>query len=238
MELFFTVWFGIHVVWIFLLLYPLFALYLSRPAWYNQAHRLRRFWGRLLFALGPIFPKKRGLQHIDKKETYVVVANHSSYMDIPSLSVCLPIQLNFIAKAELGKVPLFGIFFRTIDISVDRKQARDGALAYRRAVDQLKNKERSLVVFPEGGIPKSAPKLSPFKDGAFKMAIESGCPILPVVLPDNHDRLPADRFAAWPGRMRVVVLEPIVTQGLTDADIPRIKAEMHQRMESALQQRR
>ena len=75
------------------------------------------------------------------------------------------------AKKELEEIPVFGIWFRTIDIAVDRKNARKAAEAYKKATRFFES-GRSLVIFPEGTISNQVPKMIKFKDGPFRMAIE------------------------------------------------------------------
>ena len=150
------------------------------------------------------------------------------------MSVLLPLDLNFMAKVELGRIPLFGIFFRTIDISVDRKNAIQSAKAYKRAIAQLKNNIRSIVVFPEGGIKHNEPTISNFKDGAFKMAVENGVEILPVTITDNWHLGPSDAFDGHPGQMRILVHSPIETKNLTDENVPELKKNIHEMMQGKL----
>lgn len=165
----------------------------------------------------------------DKKNTaYVIAPNHTSMLDIVTLTVKLHIDFNFMAKMELAKIPVFGIFFRTIDIAVDRKNARQSAQAYQRSVDQLKIDNKSIVIFPEGTIPMSAPVLSRFKDGAFKLAVETQKPILPVTIIKNWEVLPdKGKMRFKPGIVYQYVHAPISTFGLTDADIPALKEKVH-----------
>ena len=132
------------------------------------------------------------------------------------------------AKIELAHVPVFGIFFRTIDIAVDRKNPRHAAKAYQRAVNQLKKEKRSIVIFPEGTIPGHTPKLGRFKDGAFKLAIETQTPILPVTIINNWKILPDNgKFRFRPGRVLQYVHQPISTEGLTLEDLPALKQQVH-----------
>jgi 1-acyl-sn-glycerol-3-phosphate acyltransferase len=219
----YAIWFYIWTGLIFLVLLPFFHILLSRKAWYPWGHKLRALWGWMLLAVGFIRVKRISESKIDASKIYVVVANHFSYLDIISLSIGPPIDLNFMAKVELSRIPLFGIFFRTIDISVDRKNAIQSGKAYLQANNQLKNRVMSIGVFPEGGMRGTAPLLAKFKDGPFKMAIENGVDILPITLPDNWKRGPGDRVAGSPGMMRIYMHEPISTKGMTDEDIPKLR---------------
>ncbi len=116
---------------------------------------------------------------------------------------------------------------RTIDIAVDRKNARHSALAYQRACNQLIKEKRSMVIFPEGTIPGNTPKLGRFKDGAFKLAIETQTDILPVTIIKNWEILPDNgKFRFRPGKVYQYVHEPISTKVLTTNDITSLKEKV------------
>jgi 1-acyl-sn-glycerol-3-phosphate acyltransferase len=120
---------------------------------------------------------------------------------------------------------VFGIFFRTIDIAVDRKNTRQAAKAYQKAKDHL-DSGKSIVVFPEGTIHKHTPKLGRFKDGAFRLAIEKQVDVLPVTIIGNWLLLPdKGKFRFRPGKVLQYVHKPISTKGLTldDTDALRDK---------------
>lgn len=224
-----AIYFGLMTAIGFIVLYPGFAITLSNPKWYRYGHFLRKVWGHWLFFCGAIFVKQieeKRFKH--KGKAYVIAPNHTSKLDIVTLTVKLKINFNFMAKIELAHVPVFGIFFRTIDIAVDRKNPRHAAKAYQRAVNQLKKEKRSIVIFPEGTIPGHTPKLGRFKDGAFKLAIETQIPILPVTIINNWKILPDNgKFRFRPGRVIQYVHQPISTEGLTLEDLPALKQQVH-----------
>jgi 1-acyl-sn-glycerol-3-phosphate acyltransferase len=157
---------------------------------------------------------------LDKNKAYVFVANHFSYLDILSLNVQVPHYFRFMAKSELGKIPLFKIFFGTIDISVNRSSIKDSHKAFTYADEALQQGE-SLGIFPEGRIGNNVPTMSRFKNGAFKLAIENNIAVVPVSILDNWKRLPDGGLESGgtPGKMRVIVHEPINTDQLTLNDM-------------------
>ena len=97
------------------------------------------------------------------------------------------------AKKELAKIPLFGIFFRTIDIAVDRSSAIGSHKSFVTAAERIQA-GYSIIIFPEGTIWKFAPKLKPFKNGAFKLAIDNNVPIVPITFYNNYKILPDEKF--------------------------------------------
>lgn len=230
----FTVWLLLHFLLFFLLFYPLFLFYLAKPSRYPKAHRLRRIWGQYILFFSGIRVTTEYEEELDPDQTYILAPNHSSYLDIPAITVGIPIYFNFMAKDELRKVPLFGHFFKTIDIAVDRKKAVAAHRAFLEAGNRI-DQGVSLCLFPEGTIPPNAPDLGRFKDGAFRLAIEKQIPIVPITQPDNHYRLPDDgSLTGTPGKMRVFVHRPIQTVGLKLEDLDQLKKEVFSIIESKL----
>jgi 1-acyl-sn-glycerol-3-phosphate acyltransferase len=229
-------WFGFWTVIGFLLLYPGFLITLSRPQWYSTAHQIRRIWGRWLFFWGAIRVKQIMETPFDHKKPYVIVPNHSSFLDIVTLTVKLGLDFNFMAKMELAKVPVFGIFFRTIDIAVDRKNIRHAAKAYQKAFEHL-DTNKSIVIFPEGTISHHAPKLSKFKEGAFKLAIEKQVDLLPVTIIGNWNLLPdKGKFHFLPGKIYQYIHQPIATKGMTVDQAGELKEKVYHLITSKLKE--
>ncbi len=222
-----AVYFGLITLIGFVVLYPAFLFTLSNPKRYSYGHWLRKVWGRWLFLCGLIRVKQIMEVPLDKSKAYVIAPNHTSMLDIITLTVKLNLDFNFMAKKELAEIPVFGIFFRTIDIAVDRKNARNAALAYQKAKDQLTKDKKSIVIFPQGTISKTTPLLSKFKDGAFKMAIETQTDILPVTLIGNWKVLPDfGQLHFMPGKVVQYVHTPVSTKGMTEEDLPALKQKV------------
>lgn len=227
----FFLWLGLG----FFILYPWFLVTLSHKKLYPAAHFGRKIWGWLLMTLSGLWLRVKFEVPFDKNKPYVIVANHASYVDIPALTCGLPGYITFVAKSELAKIPLFGRFFRTIDIGVDRKNARDGANAFKLANKRLEEDGTSVVIFPEGTIGTWVPKLGKFKDGAFKAAIATGAYILPVTLGDNWLKVPEyGPVAARPGALRMFVHRPIDTTRLKPSDADELKQKVFHIIESKL----
>ncbi len=213
-------WFYLNISIWFFVFYPIFLITLSFEKLYPIAHITRRLWGAVLQTLCLQFWSVKYKAKLDyKKQPYILCSNHSSYLDISMMCLSIPGYFNFMGKAELGKIPFFGRFFRTIDIAVNRKSARDSYRAFELAKKHLAT-GASIVIFPEGGIPDSAPVMRKFKPGAFKIALQLGVPVLPITFIDNWMLLPDDgKFRARPGIARAVVHEPIIMEGLTEDDL-------------------
>lgn len=169
-----------------------------------------------------------GRHHIPKKGAYVVAANHASYLDIAMLTWVFHRFIAFVGKSSLGKVPLFGYYFRKAHISVNRKDGNDRAKALEHSKAKVKQ-GRPVVFFPEGRITsENQPAVGPFREGAFKCAVDTGAPILPVTICHNWYILPDDgQFAAWWKIPRIVIHPPIETIGLTEADVKPLLQQTH-----------
>jgi 1-acyl-sn-glycerol-3-phosphate acyltransferase len=131
------------------------------------------------------------------------------------------------AKAELLKIPLFKYFFVYLDIPVNRKSVTDAHKAFIEAGKKL-DEGLSVVIYPEGTI-SSEGKLKPFKNGAFKLAIDKQVPILPVVHLNNWHFLQNGGFLksyGSPGIPKIVVGDIIETKGLTDSNVNELKEKV------------
>jgi 1-acyl-sn-glycerol-3-phosphate acyltransferase len=94
-----------------------------------------------------------------------------------------------------------------------------------------------IAIFPEATIPECSPGLGPFKNGAFKLAIEAQVPVIPVSFLDNWKLFPdrkLERFLVRPGISRVIVHKAIPTAGLKEEDIPKLKEQVRNILETAL----
>lgn len=158
----------------------------------------------------------------DPRRPYVVVSNHESYADVFLISM-FPWEMKWMAKTTIFNIPLMGWMMRySLDIPVKRGD-REGAMqAIKDARDRLARKV-SIMAFPEGTRSKTREML-PFKDGAFKLAIESGAPILPIAVAGTRQAMAKGSFQFRPARAKARVLAPIETAGLKSTDMAALKA--------------
>jgi 1-acyl-sn-glycerol-3-phosphate acyltransferase len=157
----------------------------------------------------------------DKRRPYVVVANHESFVDMLLISH-LPIEMKWLSKETFFKIPLVGWMMRMAgDVKVVRGDRTSGAAALRACHDRLQKKV-SVMIFPEGTRTADG-SLGPFKDGAFRLAIESGAPILPLVVHGTRSALRKHDWRFGDTEAEVRVLQPIPTEDLTEADIPELR---------------
>jgi 1-acyl-sn-glycerol-3-phosphate acyltransferase len=228
--------FLLHFTVSLILLYPLFYIFLMRKEWYPLAFKLKRFWAHLLvFPVGIFYTVDYKFKPQSGK-TYVYCANHTSYIDI-ILSYCiLENYFVFMGKQELEKVPLFNIFFKDMNILVNRKSMTASYQAFQNAAKELKN-GHSIILFPEGTISRRAPILKDFKSGAFRLAIDEQVEIVPITFENNWKFLQDKAFLQGnmrPGIARMVVHKPISTKGLSESDVEPLKLKVKQIIEGPL----
>lgn len=169
-------------------MYPFFLVLLHKKERFPLAFQLKKAWAWMICSFSLIYVKVKNKHIAEAVEGPVIIcANHASYLDIVVSYRVFPKYFIFMGKAELKTWPLFKIFFtKEMDIAVERKSVTQAAKSLRKAAEVLRA-GNSLVIFPEGGIPNNdKPKMMRFKNGAFKLAMEEGVPILPVTYENNY----------------------------------------------------
>lgn len=167
-------------------------------------------WARISGMITPMFVKVKGREYIDKKQSYVIVANHQSGYDIFVLYGWLGIDFKWIMKKELRKTPGIGYASHKVGhIFLDRSSPRAAIESIEEAKRKLVN-GTSVVIFPEG-TRSGSNKMRNFKKGAFKIAFELGLPILPVTLVDTHKVLGKGSLNLMPGKTQMILHPPINT---------------------------
>ena len=165
--------------------------------------------------------KVKGKEQIPNGKSYLICANHSSYIDIPCLYTIFSHYFVFTGKKEIEKWPLFHIFYTSgMNILIDRNNARNAVVAFKRMGEVL-DENHPLFIFPEGTISKTAPEMAEFKSGVVSLAIKKQVPILPVTFTTNWKRLQRSGFwkgKAGPGIAEAIVHPLISTIGMTKED--------------------
>jgi 1-acyl-sn-glycerol-3-phosphate acyltransferase len=180
--------------------------------------RIVKRWSRTFLRIPPVKFSVEGLEHVDPNTRYVVVSNHVSTYDIPLLLWLLPIEGRFLAKKELFRIPLVSTAMRRVGIiEVNREAGGSSRVAINEGVKLAAERGYSLIVFPEG-TRSDATELLPFKKGAFRIAIDTGLPLLPVII-EGSDRIsrPGSKLF-FPGSARIRILPAVETVGLTNRD--------------------
>jgi 1-acyl-sn-glycerol-3-phosphate acyltransferase len=211
------------------IMYPLLWFFSRKPSRYNSLNKVRRICCYLSSTASGIFFNIKHEEPVDWSRTYIVCPNHTSNLDILSMSVTVKNNFNFISKAELMSNPLFGIFLKSVDIPVNRDSRMSAFKAFKKAEGNLK-KGVTLIIFPEGKIGDEYPPiLHPFKNGPFRLAIELKIPILPVTSINTwHIQWDSGfKLGSRPGICDIYVHKPIETAGLTIADADMLKDKVY-----------
>jgi 1-acyl-sn-glycerol-3-phosphate acyltransferase len=173
-----------------------------------------------------------GITITDPRRPYVVVANHQSFVDILLISH-LPWEMKWLSKETFFKIPLVGWMMRMAgDIPLVRGEKKSAVSAMLACRDRL-DKRVSVMIFPEGTRSRDG-ELQPFKDGAFRLAIESGVPILPLAVNGAYTALVKGDWRFGTSHAEVRVLEPISTDGMTKHDAARLRDQAHEAIAKAL----
>lgn len=169
---------------------------------------------------------------------YVVIANHISYLDTINIYAAVPEFFRTLAKKEMAHFPVFGFVYKQLTVLVDRSNAESRARSMRLMWRLLKH-ESHIAVFPEGGFNETGALLKPFYDGAFRLAVQTGTDIVPILFLDTVNRW---HFSAWwrlkPGKNRVLFLPPISVSPYDMEDLPRLKQHVFSVMEQELEKYR
>lgn len=215
-QFLYRVWFYVLVALPILIFFPFLLLSTLSEKTYPQFFWLaRNLWAKpILYGMG-CPPKVYREQKLKKGESYMLVANHTSMLDIMLMLYVSKNPFVFVGKKELVKIPLFGFFYKRVCIMVDRDDSGSRTGVYRRAQRRL-SQGLSICIFPEGGVPDDENiLLDEFKDGAFKMAIAHQIPVVPMTFYDNKKRFSFSFFSGAPGRVRAKV-HPFFETGILD----------------------
>jgi 1-acyl-sn-glycerol-3-phosphate acyltransferase len=185
-----------------------------------------RYWTGYLFRKLPVVHQHinplwtfrvSGTMPTDPRRPYIVVSNHESFVDILLISH-LPFEMKWLSKAEMFKIPVVGWLMSLAgDIKLSRGEISSATDAMKQCADRLEKKV-SVMIFAEG-TRSTTGDLGKFKNGAFRLAIETGCPILPVAVHGCHTALRPKDWRLGYSTAEVRVLEPIEVAGMTTRDV-------------------
>jgi 1-acyl-sn-glycerol-3-phosphate acyltransferase len=180
----------------------------------NFVHYIGKFWFRMnLFFVGANV-KITGIENITKRTSYIIMSNHQSQLDVWSLIGYLPLQLRWVMKKELRKVPIFGLGCERMGhIFIDRHNPDKSHEELKILKDKFST-GASVVFFPEGTRSPDG-MLLPFKKGGFVMSLQTGIPVLPVTVNGSRLLLPKDSTKFRPGTIHVIIHGPILVDAYT-----------------------
>ena len=221
-RLIWRVWFYVFFGLSLIIMTPVLLLLTISEKQYPFLYKIiRAFSKTLIFVMG--FRLKKQIEEpLDTTQSYMFCPNHTSMLDPFILISMVKKPIVFVGKAELKNIPVFGFFYKRICILVDRSDQKSRKEVYFSAKRRLKN-GTSVAIFPEGMVPQEDIILSPFKNGAFSLAIEHQIPIVPATYFDCKRFFSWTYFKGRPGTIRIKQHKPIFTKGLERKDTNIIK---------------
>lgn len=234
LRILFTIW-AMLVFHVFLIILLPFILIPALANWYPIiSYRAIRLWSSLFCLFCGYRYEIEGKENIDKKQSYIYVSNHTSFLDSPALPFLIPGVFKPLAKIELTKIPLFGWVVKAVCVSVDRssEESRKKSL---KALKKRIHTGTSILIFPEGTMNRTKEVLQPFYSGAFRLAIDTQTALCPIVISGANKLMKPSSFLLWPGTIKARVLPPVSVDGKTREDIDALKKQLHDTMREAIE---
>jgi 1-acyl-sn-glycerol-3-phosphate acyltransferase len=192
-------------------------------------------WSRRLVEQAHIHIETRGLEHVDRSRSYVVMSNHQSHYDIPIVFQALGIPIRMVAKTELFRIPIMGpAMDKSGFVEVDRKNSRRAIQQMRVAKQRLQRDGLSIWIAPEGTRSVDR-RVAEFKSGGFHLAFATEAPILPLSICGSiRVHKSGDDRVHLGVRVPVVVHAPVEPMAYGKRRLKELMAEVRARIESGL----
>jgi 1-acyl-sn-glycerol-3-phosphate acyltransferase len=181
-----------------------------------------KLWSWIFSKLTFIRYEMIGREKITKGKAFIYVSNHTSFLDLPGIAMTIRGQFRPLAKKELLKIPVFGWVTRATCVVVDRgsQESRKKSLNYLKKILSL---GINILIFPEGTQNRSTELLQPFKEGAFRIAIDTQQPLLPMAVVGAGELMPPGKGKIKPGLIKIIVGDPISVAGMSQNEIGDLK---------------
>jgi 1-acyl-sn-glycerol-3-phosphate acyltransferase len=187
------------------------------------------------FVVCGIMPVNYNRKRVQHNKSYIITPNHQSYIDAAIIYTSIPMVFKTVGKADIERVPIYGLIYKTVVISVSRASTSSRASTFRKMKSTLEQ-GCSIAIFPEGTFSDHpVNELLPFQEGSFSLAILCEAEILPILYLDTAHRMhPARFYQLTPGLNRAVFLPPVSTAALTKQDSVMLKDYVRQYMQACL----
>ena len=183
----------------------------SFTPWSREAIKFcGKWWGWINLRGNGVTAVYKGLENIDPDETYMVIGNHKSFLDIYGVFSCPALYCLFVAKQELTRIPIFGTALRRSGcIIIDRGNRKQAINELQKQGERLKARRISIILFAEGTRTAPSVKLGKFKKGGFMLASQLNLPILPLAIKNSGNLQPKGKIAIKPGTITLTFCPPI-----------------------------
>lgn len=203
---------GIILVTAFMAVMVILVSFVSAGS--DVTHKVGRIWAKCILALSNIRVIVKGLSNLKPNRSYIYMPNHISNFDIPVLQAYLPVQFRWLAKAELYKIPIFGYAMKRAGyISIDRSDRKSAIESLNKAAKIIRNGV-SVIIFPEGTRSRTN-NVQPFKKGGFFLAVDSGVPIIPIIIHGTEQIMAKNQISIKPGNVTLEIAKPINSSDYT-----------------------
>lgn len=180
----------------------------------ETTHKVARICAKCILAASNIKVTVKGLSNLSRTGSYIYMPNHVSNFDIPVLQAYLPVQFRWLAKAELFKIPIFGYAMQRAGyISINRFDRKSAIQSLNKAAEIIRN-GTSVIIFPEGTRSQTQ-NIQSFKKGGFVLAVDSGVPIIPVIIHGTWKIMQKKQILVRPGNVVLEIKKPIKTLDYT-----------------------
>ena len=197
------------------------CVWLKDPQKAGWQQAVSRVWMGVFMALTGCRRKMIHKDLYQKDQNYIVVCNHNSFLDVMVTNPFLPHASKTIAKKSMASIPLFGWIYRWGSVLVDRSSEQSRIQSYQ-AMKKVLAQGMDMLLFPEGTRNKTSKPLGKFQSGAFRLAVETGKPIIAVVIIGTKKMMPADKaFYFLPGTIELHFLPPVDPAGMTHIQLSR-----------------
>ncbi|MCW3073970.1 MAG: hypothetical protein JWP69_1039 [Flaviaesturariibacter sp.] len=222
----------IFIVTMFIVALPIALLGLWKEP--RRSHLLQPIfqgWMKVFFVLTGVRRKFVGREHFQRGENYIVVCNHNSFLDPPLSSPGIPTGNKTIAKIEMSRIPIFGLMYKRGSVLVDRKSEESRKASYGKMKEVLEM-GLHMCIYPEGTRNKTSEPMQRFHDGAFKLAVDTGKPVIPSLIFNSRKVMPPHKgFYFWPHPVELHFLPAVFPAGKT---VQALKEEVFQIMNDYL----
>jgi len=184
--------------------------------WFNK-----KAWAALSVKFSLAKVEIEGLEHLNYDGSLVLTPNHQGVLEFPIIHSRIPRRVYFLAKANMAKIPIFGqAMVASGSLFIRREHGNQAVTTLQQEEQAIIDEKKLIVDYPEGTRTRDPQlRIGPFKKGPFVLAIRTQSPVVPMVSTGVADFLPADHWLMNPApHIRIKILPPIPTQGMTYAD--------------------